>query len=275
MNTVEISEEIVEVTSQDTEVTVEVTEQIVEVEIATQGMPGQKGDSGNDGIDGADGADGKFIDSFIGDWDNTVGYYPGDMVYADGSTWMLLESAPVVPAVNIYPPLNESPWWRLVARKGQDGSGGGGDADTLDGHDSTYFINTGSDAQTKSGNLTIDGVVAADIVDLNEVQINAGVLTVTNTSWHTLDVFDVNEYRSVEYVLQFSQASSFTTTRVILLQDSANAAMTEYATVSLGSPISYDLDVDFVSTNLEFKVLCTDVGSDPVDIICKRILFDR
>lgn len=48
-----------------------------------------------------------------------------------------------------------------VWHQGNDGSGSGLDADLLDGQDSTYFLNTSSTTQTKSGSLVLTGTVTA------------------------------------------------------------------------------------------------------------------
>lgn len=240
MDVVQVDEPTVEVTVTDNSVEVNVCENIVEVivtERGPQGIQGVPGTGGGTDLTAIEPL--KIIGEQISLWydEDTLALGPDGLTVVGGGT--------------------------------------GGNADTLDGHDSTYFIDTSSGAQTKAGDLQVSGKVTTNTLDLDEVSHTASTTHITNTSVFTLDTFDVNQYRSVEYVLQMSQASNFLTTRVILIHDSANAAITEYATISLGADIDYDLSVLFSGTNISLQITCYGIGSDPIDVIASRILFDR
>jgi len=290
MNTIEIAENVAQATISDDAVNLDVVEQIVTVEIDRRGFPGRAGDDGQSAYEiavaeGFTGTEEEWLETlkgdpgapgtnWMGDWNNYTGYSPNDLVRAEGKVYILLESAPVIPAVNIYPPVNSDPWWDIFV---EDGTGGGGDADTLDGYDSTFFINTSGGTQTKSGSLYVTDVIGTNVLDLGETLVNSARAVITSVDPFNFDSFDVNSYRSVEYVIQLSQGSNFLITRVVMIQNSAEAALTEYGTVWLGDLIDYDISATFDSTNLLAWITCSTAGpsTSAVEITVSKTIFDR
>lgn len=65
----------------------------------------------------------------------------------------------------------------LDAIKEVDGAGSGIDADFLDGEDSSFFINTSSAVQEKTGNFTFHGALT-----VNELVISGSALTISTTN---------------------------------------------------------------------------------------------
>ena len=151
---------------------------------------------------------------------------------------------------------------------------GGIDATTLDGRDSTYFIDTSSTTQTKSGSLVLGGTGTMDTLDLVETQITSKVTTIHVTTPVLIDSFAASSYRSAEYILQFSQGTNYSISKFLLIHNGSDLAITEYGQVSIGSNIPYDFSGSFALGNLEVTISCNNANVTPVDFKFSRVLFD-
>lgn len=138
----------------------------------------------------------------------------------------------------------------------------------------TYLLNTSSTAQTKNGNLTLNGVATAETFDLNEAQISANVKNINVVTPLLIDSFSYTSYRSAEYIVQLSQGSNFIISKILLIHNGTDVAITEYGQVSLGSLIPYDLNAYFSLDNLEITLTCSNANITPVDLKFSRVLFD-
>ena len=154
------------------------------------------------------------------------------------------------------------------------GTGSGGDANTLDGHDSTYFIDISASSQTKTGDLSVGGTMTASIVDLNEAQIKADLKNINVTSTFLIDSFVSANYRGAEYIFQFSQGNNHTMTKMLLIHNGTDISISEYGSVDIGLPISYTFEASFSLGNLELTLTCNTANIMPVDMKFSRTLFD-
>lgn len=151
----------------------------------------------------------------------------------------------------------------------------GGNADTLDTFDSTYFLNTSADSQSKGGNLALTGTGTMEILDLNEASMTAKVSTINVTTPLLIDAFVANNYRSAEYILQFSQGSlNFSMTKLMLIHDGTDVAISEYGHVEVGTPIPYTFNAAFSLGSLEITIQCSNSNITPVNLKFSRVLFD-
>jgi hypothetical protein len=145
---------------------------------------------------------------------------------------------------------------------------------TLSHYGITDAIDTSDNAQTKEGNLTINGDVTADTLDLNKAKITAEGNSIAVNTPVLIDTFDGTIYRSAEYLLQLSQAGSYTTSKILIIHNGSNVSLTEYGTVSIGTEIDYDLSCSFSGNNLELSLYCPEATVDLVTFKYSKTLFD-
>ena len=136
------------------------------------------------------------------------------------------------------------------------------------------LIDTSVTAQTKTGNLTISGIVTAETLDLNEARITAVGNNISVNTPVLIDTFDGTVYRSAEYLVQLSQAGSYTTSKILIVHNGTDVSLTEYGTVSIGSDIDYTLSSSFSGNNLEISLQCPQATSSTVSFKYSKTLFD-
>jgi hypothetical protein len=152
--------------------------------------------------------------------------------------------------------------------------GVGGDASTLDGFDSSYFLDTSSNTQTKAGDLNVSGQTATSSLDLADAQLSSDTFVVNAVTPRKIDEFFSATYRSAEYTFQFSQGSSYALVRVMLIHDGTNVAVAEYGHVSIGTDIEYYLDAAFVLTKLELTIQFPTANITPVGLKFSKVMYD-
>lgn len=143
-----------------------------------------------------------------------------------------------------------------------------------DGQNGSYYLDTSANAQTKSGNLTISGTATANILDLNESQLTADLKNITVTTPFLMDSFVAANYRSAEYILQFSQGTNYSMTKVMLIHNGTDVAISEYGHVEIGNNIPYDFSTAFSLGNLEVSLICSTANSQAINLKFTRTLFD-
>jgi hypothetical protein len=152
---------------------------------------------------------------------------------------------------------------------------GAGNANTLDGFDSSYFLDTSSSTQSKAGGLSITGTGQMEILDLNEASMTAKVSTINVTTPLLIDSFLAANYRSAEYILQLSQGSlNYSMTKLMLIHDGTDVAISEYGHVEVGTPIPYTFNAAFSLGNLEITIQCSNANITAVNLKFSRVLFD-
>lgn len=162
----------------------------------------------------------------------------------------------------------------IDAIKEVDGAGSELDADLLDGQHGSYYLDTSATTQTKSGNLTISGTATANILDLNESQLTADLKNITVTTPFLIDSFSSTSYRSAEYILQFSQGTNYSMTKLMLVHNGTDVAISEYGHVEIGNNIPYEFSTAFTLGNLEVSLTCSTANSQAIDLKFTRVLFD-
>lgn len=117
--------------------------------------------------------------------------------------------------------------------------------------------------------------VSTDTLDLNEAQITASLNTISVTTPVLIDSFTSAGYRGAEYMFQFSSnGTDFGITKLILIHNETDVAITEYGHVEIGTAISYDFNASFSLGNLELTVTCPAANVSPVGIKFTRTLID-
>lgn len=254
---IEVSEPTAEVVIEDSWAIINVESDIKSIEVSDVGIQGPKGDQGIQGIQGIPGEKGDKGDK--GDPGVGITSFTQPITYDSGTGTVGLDYDPATLEVGL--------------------SGltviGAGNANTLDGFDSTYFINTSASAQNKAGSLSLAGTGTMEVLDLNEASMTAKVNTINVTTPLLIDSFVAADYRSAEYILQFSQGSlNYGMTKLMLIHDSTDVAISEYGHVEVGTPVPYTFNAAFSLGNLEITIQCSNANITPVDLKFSRVLFD-
>lgn len=122
---------------------------------------------------------------------------------------------------------------------------------------------------TFSGDTTFLGSV-----DLIQAQLTANLKHVNVTTPFLMDAFDMVEYRSAEYTVQISQDSNYVITKLMVIQNGTDAAVTEYGTTTIGEFIPYTFATNQTNGVLEVLLQCENANIIDVSIKFYRVLYD-
>jgi hypothetical protein len=123
--------------------------------------------------------------------------------------------------------------------------------------------------------LSLPDTILVDSLDLNEAQITAKLNTINVTTPFLIDSFSSSLYRGAEYTFQLSQNNvNFTITKVVIIHNSTDLAITEYGSVEIGDSIPYSFNGSFSLGNMEMTITCPTANSFPVGIKFTRTLID-
>lgn len=118
------------------------------------------------------------------------------------------------------------------------------------------------------------GTYSMDTLDLVETQLTASVKNITVTTAFLIDSFVASSYRSAEYFLQLTQGNNYGMTKLMLIHDGTDVAISEYGHVEIGTNIPYDLSAAYSLGNLEITMTCSTANLYPIDLKFSRSLFD-
>lgn len=122
---------------------------------------------------------------------------------------------------------------------------------------------------------SLRGTYSMDALDLNEAQITASLNTINVVTPVLVDSFSSTLYRGAEYTFQFSQnGTDFAISKVVMIHNGVDVAITEYGNVGIGAAIPYDFNGSFAVGNLELTVTCSNANSSPLGIKFTRTLID-
>jgi hypothetical protein len=114
-------------------------------------------------------------------------------------------------------------------------------------------------ADGASGTPGTNGAVGATGPGFNAIGASTSVTVNVTTA---LDSFSAATYRSAEYLVQVTQGSKYTVSKVLLIHNGTTPTMTEYGVVEVGSsriPMTLSTDID--SGTVYFEVTITDAAS--------------
>ena len=150
------------------------------------------------------------------------------------------------------------------------GLSGGGDTGSV-----TLSIDTGTVATlTGSQTLSNKSLTSVQLIDFDPAIIDADLKTISVATPVLFDSFTASAYRSGEYLLQLTQGSNYTVTKMLVIHDSADVSISEYGYVSVGSPIDYAVTGNFSVGNLELTITCSTANVTPVSLKFSKTLFD-
>lgn len=124
---------------------------------------------------------------------------------------------------------------------------------------------TGSLVFATSPTLTTPniGVASATSINIDSTAITDTVTTsVTTNTATTISSIASGTYRSAEYLVQVTQGSKYTVSKLIMIHDGTNAHITEYSLIELGaSRIPLTISATLSSGNVLLEATITDAAS--------------
>lgn len=150
------------------------------------------------------------------------------------------------------------------------GLSGGGSAGSVTLSIDTGTVATLSDSQT----LSNKSLTSVQVIEFDPATLDADLRTVSVNTPVLFDSFAASAYRSGEYLLQLTQGSNYTVTKMLVIHDSADVSISEYGYVSVGSPIDYAVTGNFSLGNLELTITCSTANVTPVSLKFSKTLFD-
>ena len=112
------------------------------------------------------------------------------------------------------------------------------------------------------------------VVDFLATKIESNTTAIGVTTPVLFDSFSAISYRSAEYLFQLSQGTSYAQVKVLIIHDSTDVAVSEYAQVSIGPDITYTINGSFSLGSLELTITCPTADLNPVTLKFSRVLFD-
>jgi hypothetical protein len=158
----------------------------------------------------------------------------------------------------------------ITAVSAGSGLSGGGTTGSVTLSIDTGTVATLSDTQTLS-NKTLTSVKK---IDFDPAAITADLKTISVTTPVLVDSWDSTGFRSAEYLIQLTQGTSYTITKLLLIHDGSDVAVSEYGYVSVGSAIDYAVSGTFSLGNLELTITCATANVTPVSLKFSKTLFD-
>ena len=158
----------------------------------------------------------------------------------------------------------------ITAVSAGTGLAGGGTAGSVTLSIDTGTVATLSDSQTLS-NKTLTSVQR---IDFDPAVLTADLKTINVTTPVLVDAFSSSVYRSAEYLLQLTQGLNYAITKLLVIHDGTDVAVSEYGYVAVGSAIDYVVSGGFAVGNLELTITCSTANVTPVSLKFSRTLFD-
>lgn len=124
---------------------------------------------------------------------------------------------------------------------------------------------------------TVEGNAAYSVIslDLNSsASLSSNTMTINVITPVKFDEWPYAGHRSAEYLVQLNQGPSYTLTKMLLVHDGVDVAISEYGYVSVGTAIDYVLSGNFAAGNLELSITCSTANVTPVALKFSRTLFD-
>lgn len=111
-------------------------------------------------------------------------------------------------------------------------------------------------------------------IDLVQTTLTSNLKSINVITPFLMDAFDGVSYRSAEYTLQFSQDVNYTITKLLVIHNGIDVAITEYGTTSIGENIPYFFSTNFLNGVLEVLLECPTANIEDVHIKFYRLLYD-
>lgn len=122
-------------------------------------------------------------------------------------------------------------------------------------------INLTTDVTTGTANLFTSvtgkvqvGGVGTKLYAGTQTAITGTTTTIASTNQEVTDIFDRNEFRSAEYLVQITQGSSYQVSKIILVHNGTTPYITEYGTILSGSSALGTLDAEISGDDVRLLV---------------------
>lgn len=117
-----------------------------------------------------------------------------------------------------------------------------------------------------TGSITLD----------SKANIDTSTTTVSTTSATTIDTLDGSSYRSAEYLVQVTQGSKQTVSKVVMIHDGTTANISEYAVIELGGtriPLTISSTVSGSNVLLQATITDADTTNATVEVVRTAIVL--
>lgn len=110
---------------------------------------------------------------------------------------------------------------------------------------------------------TIGNVNSGNITIQSNAQINTSVTNITNNVPITISSLSISSFRSAEYLVQVSQGSKHTVSKLIMVHDGVDVYLTEYSIIEVGTPkIPLSITAEISSNNVVIQALINDATTN-------------
>lgn len=121
-------------------------------------------------------------------------------------------------------------------------------------NDNATFFDTVApkDSPVFTGSITLDSKANTD-TSSTTISVNTAT---------TIDTLDGSTYRSCEYLVQVTQGTKYTVSKIIMLHDGTTANISEYSVIEIGSPvIPLTISATMSGTDVLLQATVTDASS--------------
>jgi hypothetical protein len=122
-----------------------------------------------------------------------------------------------------------------------------------------------------TGTVNIGGV-GSEVYIGTQTAIGGTTTTVATVTQTATDTISAAEFRSAEYLVQITQASTYQISKILLVHDGTTTYITEYGTVTSGGSVLGTLDADISGGNIRLLVTMGSTTSASVKVARRTII---
>lgn len=114
----------------------------------------------------------------------------------------------------------------------------------------------------------------AGSIDLVQTKLTSNLKSINVITPFLMDAFDGVSYRSAEYTIQISQGVNYIITKLLVIHNGIDVAITEYGTTEIGQNIPYSFQTNQFNGILELLLTCPTANVEAINIKFYRLLYD-
>ena len=133
-------------------------------------------------------------------------------------------------------------------------------------------MQTALDAKAPLASPSFTGSVTLD----SKVNVDTSTITVSTTSATTVNTLSSLTHRSAEYLVQVTQGSKQTVSKLVMIHDGTTASISEYAVIELGGtriPLTLSATMSGTDVLLQATITDADTTNATVEIVRTAIVL--
>lgn len=107
-----------------------------------------------------------------------------------------------------------------------------------------------------------------------QAQTKSSTIELSTNLMTTIDSFNVDEYRSAEYIIQIVQGTKFATVKAMVMHNTIDAGICEYGKIELGGSIPYTLLADTVDSIAVLRMSIFDGDVNPATVKIYKVMIN-